>query len=40
MAMVETAVTAAGIYLLPVLPVTRLTQRGLVRGLMSGATKG
>jgi multiple sugar transport system permease protein len=30
----------AAIYLLPVLAVTLLTQRGLVRGLMSGATKG
>jgi len=30
----------AAIYLLPVLVVTILTQRGLVRGLMSGATKG
>jgi multiple sugar transport system permease protein len=30
----------AGVYLLPVLLVTLLTQRGLVRGLMSGATKG
>jgi multiple sugar transport system permease protein len=32
--------TVATIYLLPVLAVTLLTQRGLVRGLMSGATKG
>lgn len=31
---------AAAIYLLPVLVVTLLAQRGLVRGLMSGATKG
>ncbi len=30
----------AAIYLLPVLVVTVITQRGLVRGLMSGATKG
>ena len=30
----------AMIYLLPVLAVTMLTQRGLVRGLMTGATKG
>lgn len=30
----------AAIYLLPVLAVTLLTQRGLVRGLMTGATKG
>lgn len=30
----------AAIYLLPVLFVTVVTQRGLVRGLMSGATKG
>jgi multiple sugar transport system permease protein len=30
----------AAIYLLPVLAVTVITQRGLVRGLMSGATKG
>lgn len=30
----------AAIYLLPVLAVTLLAQRGLVRGLMSGATKG
>jgi multiple sugar transport system permease protein len=30
----------AAIYLLPVLAVTILTQRGLVSGLMSGATKG
>lgn len=30
----------AAVYLLPVLAVTLLTQRGLVRGLMSGATKG
>ena len=29
----------AAIYLLPVLAVTLLTQRGIVRGLMSGATK-
>jgi ABC-type glycerol-3-phosphate transport system permease component len=31
---------AAAIYLMPVLVVTLLAQRGLVRGLMSGATKG
>lgn len=30
----------AAIYLLPVLAVTVISQRGLVRGLMSGATKG
>lgn len=30
----------AAVYLLPVLVVTVLSQRGLVRGLMSGATKG
>jgi multiple sugar transport system permease protein len=30
----------AAVYLLPVLAVTLLTQRGLVKGLMSGATKG
>ena len=30
----------AAIYLLPLLVVTIVTQRGLVRGLMSGATKG
>ena len=30
----------AAIYLLPVLAVTIITQRGLVRGLMSGSTKG
>jgi multiple sugar transport system permease protein len=30
----------AAVYLLPVLAVTLLTQRGLVQGLMSGATKG
>lgn len=30
----------AAIYLLPVLVITVLSQRGLVRGLMSGATKG
>ena len=30
----------AAIYLLPVLAVTVLTQRGLVRGLMTGAMKG
>lgn len=30
----------AAIYLLPVLVVTIATQRGLVRGLMTGATKG
>ena len=30
----------AAIYLLPVLVVTIITQRGLVRGLMTGATKG
>ena len=30
----------AAIYLLPVLFVTVVTQRGLVRGVMSGATKG
>ncbi len=30
----------AAIYLLPVLAVTLLTQRGLVKGLMTGATKG
>lgn len=30
----------AAVYLLPVLVVTVLAQRGLVRGLMSGATKG
>jgi multiple sugar transport system permease protein len=30
----------AAIYLLPVLAVTVLTQRGFVRGLMSGSTKG
>ena len=30
----------AAIYLLPVLAVTLLMQRGLVKGLMSGATKG
>jgi ABC-type glycerol-3-phosphate transport system permease component len=30
----------AAIYLLPVLAVTLLTQRGLVSGLMAGATKG
>jgi ABC-type glycerol-3-phosphate transport system permease component len=28
------------VYLLPVLAVTLLTQRGLVKGLMGGATKG
>jgi multiple sugar transport system permease protein len=31
---------AAAIYLLPVFIVTVVTQRGLVRGLMTGATKG
>jgi multiple sugar transport system permease protein len=31
---------AAAIYLLPVFVVTIVTQRGLVRGLMTGATKG
>jgi multiple sugar transport system permease protein len=31
---------AAAIYLLPVLAVTLVAQRGLVRGLMTGATKG
>jgi multiple sugar transport system permease protein len=31
---------AAAIYLLPVVAVTLMAQRGLVRGLMSGATKG
>jgi multiple sugar transport system permease protein len=31
---------AAAIYLLPVFIVTLVTQRGLVRGLMTGATKG
>ena len=30
----------AAVYLLPVLVVTLLTQRGLVRGLMTGAMKG
>lgn len=30
----------AAIYLMPVLAVTLITQRGLVRGLMTGATKG
>jgi multiple sugar transport system permease protein len=30
----------AAIYLLPILAVTVIAQRGLVRGLMSGATKG
>jgi multiple sugar transport system permease protein len=30
----------AAVYLVPVLVVTLLTQRGLVRGLMTGATKG
>lgn len=30
----------AAVYLLPVLAVTLLAQRGLIRGLMSGATKG
>lgn len=30
----------AAIYLLPVLAITLLTQRGLVSGLMSGSTKG
>jgi multiple sugar transport system permease protein len=30
----------AAVYLLPVFVVTVLTQRGLVRGLMTGATKG
>lgn len=30
----------AAIYLLPVLAVTLMTQRGLVKGLMTGATKG
>ena len=30
----------AAVYLLPVLAVTLLTQRGLVKGLTSGATKG
>jgi multiple sugar transport system permease protein len=30
----------AAVYLLPVLAVTLLTQRGLVKGLMSGAVKG
>ncbi|HZP20744.1 MAG TPA: carbohydrate ABC transporter permease [Bauldia sp.] len=30
----------AAIYLLPALAVTMLTQRGLIRGLMQGATKG
>jgi multiple sugar transport system permease protein len=30
----------AAIYLLPVFALTILTQRGLVRGLMTGATKG
>ena len=29
----------AAIYLLPVLAVTLLTQRGIVKGLMSGATR-
>ena len=29
----------AAIYLLPVLPVTIVTQRGLVSGLMSGSSK-
>jgi multiple sugar transport system permease protein len=31
---------AAAVYLLPVFVVTIITQRGLVRGLMAGATKG
>jgi multiple sugar transport system permease protein len=31
---------AAAVYLLPVFVVTIVTQRGLVRGLMTGATKG
>ena len=31
---------AAAIYLVPVLAVTIITQRGLVTGLMSGSTKG
>ena len=30
----------AAVYLIPVLIVTLLTQRGLIRGLMTGATKG
>ena len=30
----------AAIYLLPVLAVTIISQRGLVRGLMLGSTKG
>ena len=30
----------AAVYLLPVLVVTLLMQRGLVRGLMTGAMKG
>jgi len=30
----------AAIYLLPVLAVTIVSQRGLVSGLMSGSTKG
>jgi ABC-type glycerol-3-phosphate transport system permease component len=30
----------AAIYLIPVFVVTLITQRGLVRGLMTGATKG
>lgn len=31
---------AAAVYLFPVLAVTLMTQRGLVKGLMAGATKG
>jgi ABC-type glycerol-3-phosphate transport system permease component len=30
----------AAVYLVPVLVVTVLSQRGLVKGLMAGATKG
>jgi multiple sugar transport system permease protein len=30
----------AAVYLIPVFIVTIVTQRGLVRGLMSGASKG
>lgn len=30
----------AAVYLFPVLAVTLMTQRGLVKGLMAGATKG
>lgn len=30
----------AAIYILPVLILTLITQRGLIRGMMSGATKG